>query len=336
MPTARPTVSGVSRAPETLVDLALARGTLDRAGALRKDHRLLDRLLESRATRVLELADATAPTAPTAPTQDRHRLVLRAPEPDDAGRLAMFLGTDSSGTAYLAVVAEPGQEGGGQPAPAATPPNGQARATLRELGVRLSARDAGLFTTAQALSNWHVTHTHCPRCGAPTVPAEAGWTRRCTADGTEHYPRTDPAVIMSVLDDDDRLLLARAPQWPAGRVSVLAGFVEPGEPLEAAVARETREEVGIAVGDVRYLGNQPWPFPASLMVGFSARAVDTDLRPDQDEIAEARWWSRTELAAAVADGAVVLSPRLSIARRLIEHWYGGPLGPPDKPPWVRT
>jgi NAD+ diphosphatase len=343
MPRARHTVAGVSRADETLVDLALARGTLDREGALRKDGGLLARLLRDRDTRVLELTDSAARTSPTVPTVDGSRLQLRGPEPEDAGRLAMFLGSDASGTAYLAVVTGGSEGADGAPSKGARPSGGepaatfreQAGATLREVGVRLSARDAGLFTTAQALANWHAAHTHCPRCGALTEPAEAGWTRRCTADSTEHYPRTDPAVIMSVLDDHDRLLLARAPQWPAGRVSVLAGFVEPGEPLEAAVAREVREEVGIAVTDVRYLGNQPWPFPASLMVGFSARALDTELLPDQDEIAEARWWSRSELAAAVGERTVLLSPRLSIARRLIEHWYGGPLGPPGEPEWVR-
>ena len=121
--------------------------------------------------------------------------------------------------------------------------------------------------------------------------------RRCTNDGSEHYPRTDPAVIMSVVDADDRLLLARGPQWGEARYSVLAGFVEPGESLEAAVAREVREEVGVAVEDVRYLGNQPWPFPCSLMVGFTATAKDTTFRLDEDEIVEAIWVSREELAS---------------------------------------
>ena len=165
----------------------------------------------------------------------------------------------------------------------------------------LSDRDAGIFTTAQALANWHAAHQFCPRCGAPTEPEQAGWIRRCTRDSSEHYPRTDPAVIMAVVDDDDRLLLGRNAQWPEGRFSVLAGFVEPGESFEAAVAREVEEEVGIEVTDVTYLGNQPWPFPSSDMVGFRARAITTSLHPDTVEMAEARWFTRNEYRKALQD-----------------------------------
>jgi NAD+ diphosphatase len=176
------------------------------------------------------------------------------------------------------------------------------------------------------LANWHASHTHCPLCGSRTEPDQAGWIRRCNRDGTEHYPRTDPAVIMTVTDAADRLLLARSPHWPAGRLSVLAGFVEPGESLEAAVAREVFEEVGLVVEQVRYLGNQPWPFPSSLMVGFTGRAVDTTLHLDHQEIAEAMWVTRRELAEMVLAGRFDISPTVSIARRMIEHWNGGPIG----------
>jgi NAD+ diphosphatase len=130
---------------------------------------------------------------------------------------------------------------------------------------------------------------------------------------------------MAVTDASDRLLLARSPHWPEGRLSVVAGFVEPGESLEAAVAREVFEEVGVVVEDVRYLGNQPWPFPSSLMVGFTGRAVDTTLRLDQEEIAEAMWVSRQDLREMVGAGSFGISPTVSIARRMIEHWYGGPI-----------
>ncbi|WP_338089040.1 NAD(+) diphosphatase [Phycicoccus endophyticus] len=161
------------------------------------------------------------------------------------------------------------------------------------------------------------------------MPVLAGWVRRCPADGSDHYPRTDVAVIMAVVDDDDRLLLARGRGFRSGGMSVLAGFVEPGETLAAAVVREVGEEVGVEVEEVTYLGDQPWPFPSSLMVGFRARARSTALRLQEDEIAAARWFTRDELAAAVADGSLVIPGRVSIARRLLEHWYGGRLQAPD-------
>ena len=219
----------------------------------------------------------------------RSRLHLRAPGAQDPGRLLVFLGEDGDHTPYLVSVAPAGEATDG----------GEARQwrTLREVGLLLDDRDAGLFAAGQALANWHAAHTHCPRCGARTEPDLAGWVRRCTRDATEHYPRTDPAVIMSVTDADDRLLLARGPQWAAGRFSVLAGFVEPGESLEAAVAREVREEVGLVVEEVRYLGNQPWPFPSSLMIGFTARVAGGPLHFADDEVVEALWLSREELAA---------------------------------------
>jgi len=130
---------------------------------------------------------------------------------------------------------------------------------------------------------------------------------------------------MAVTDSADRLLLARSPHWPQGRLSVLAGFVEPGESLEAAVAREIFEEVGLVVEQVRYLGNQPWPFPSSLMVGFTSRAVDPTLHLDMDEIVEAVWVTRDELRDMVRAGRFGISPTVSIARRIIEHWHGGPI-----------
>jgi NAD+ diphosphatase len=141
-------------------------------------------------------------------------------------------------------------------------------------------------------------------------------------DGSEHYPRTDPAVIMSVIDPDDRLLLGRGAHWPEGRFSVLAGFVEPGESFEAAVAREVAEEVGIRIDDARYLGNQPWPFPSSLMVGYAATTSETELRPDPAEIAEARWVSREEYRDLLSSNEIRTPSGISIAKRIIEHWLG--------------
>ena len=196
-------------------------------------------------------------------------------------------------------------------------------ADLREAAALLNDRDAGLFTHAVALANWHATHTHCPRCGTPTVTVAAGHAQRCPVDGSEHFPRVDPAVIMLVTDPDDRCLLARNRRWPERRVSILAGFVEPGESAEQAVAREVGEETGITVGRVRYVGSQPWPMPQSLMLGFRASAAgDLEIRVDDDEIAEAHWFSRDELRSALASREILLPPPVSIAHRLIESWYG--------------
>jgi NAD+ diphosphatase len=199
-------------------------------------------------------------------------------------------------------------------------------AGLRQAGPLLGDRDAGLFTHAVALANWHATHTHCPRCGAVTVAILAGHARRCPVDGSEHFPRVDPAVIMLVTDDNDRCLLARNRAWPARRVSILAGFVEPGESLEQAVSREVGEETGLRVGGLRYVGSQPWPMPRSLMLGFVARARGAqEIVVDGDEIAEARWFTREELLAAVSTREVLLPPPVSIAHQIIVSWYGGPL-----------
>ncbi|WP_372594407.1 NAD(+) diphosphatase [Actinotalea sp.] len=197
--------------------------------------------------------------------------------------------------------------------------------SLRDVGYVLDDREVGLASTAVALAAWHRRHPRCPLCGAATVPAAAGWTRTCVADGSEHYPRTDPAVIMAVVDDEDRLLLAHSPQWPARRFSTLAGFVEPGESAEAAVAREVGEEVGVAIGEVAYRGSQSWPFPGSLMLAYRARAASTEITVDEVEIAEAHWFSRPQLLAAVTAGEVLLPTRTSIARALIEEWFGGPI-----------
>lgn len=196
---------------------------------------------------------------------------------------------------------------------------------LREVATDLSARDAALFVEAVAVSNWHATHTHCPRCGTPTEVEAGGWVRRCPLDDTEHYPRTDPAIIVSVIDDQDRLLLGSSARWSGKRFSTFAGFVEPGESLEAAVVREIAEESGVVVHSPKYLGSQPWPFPCSLMLGFTAQASGTETMPDGVEITAVRWFTRQELATAVHSGEIKIASGASIARSLIEHWYGGPI-----------
>ncbi|MBT2522686.1 NAD(+) diphosphatase [Arthrobacter sp. ISL-28] len=194
---------------------------------------------------------------------------------------------------------------------------------FRDVAARLDPTHTALFVEASAIANWHATHTHCPRCGTPTNVEASGWVRRCPADGSEHYPRTDPAIIVTVVGPDGRLLLGGGGPLDARNYSTLAGFVEPGESLEQAVVREILEEVGVRVRACQYLGSQSWPFPASLMLGFTAVTDDAEAKPDGVEVTRARWFSREELQAAVLSGEITISTRLSIARSLIEHWYGG-------------
>ena len=195
---------------------------------------------------------------------------------------------------------------------------------LRRLGHRLGERDAGLFTQALALANWHAAYGFSPRTGEATTIGAAGWTR-LGSDGRELFPRTDAAVIVGITDADDRMLLGSNALWEANRFSLLAGFVEPGESLEAAVIREVREESGLHVADPIYLGSQPWPFPASLMVGFRAQVPpgeSTVGTPDGEEILELRWFTRDELRDAAAAGEIILPGPTSIARAIVEDWYG--------------
>ena len=194
---------------------------------------------------------------------------------------------------------------------------------FRDIAGVLNPTDTALFVEASAITNWHAGHTHCPRCGTPTDVESGGWVRRCPQDSSEHYPRTDPAIIVTVVGPDGRLLLGGGGPVDARNYSTLAGFVEPGESLEQAVVREIHEEVGVRVSGCQYLGSQPWPFPASLMLGFTAITADTEATPDGVEVTRARWFSREELQEAVLTGEITISSRLSIARSLIEHWYGG-------------
>jgi NAD+ diphosphatase len=198
---------------------------------------------------------------------------------------------------------------------------------LRELGSQVDDADAGLLVSAVALTQWHASHSHCPTCGKATTITGAGWTTVCPEHGEQH-PRTDPAVIVLVRDDNDRALLGRREEWTPGWFSTLAGFVEAGESAEHAVLREVAEEsnVSLDLGSLVYLGSQPWPFPRSLMLGYHATTHDPDAaKADGVEISEVRWFTREELAAGCAAGEVRIPPRVSVARRLIERWYGGEL-----------
>lgn len=292
--------------------LPLSRSTLDTATERRTDEAWLAAAVAEARTRFLVVDDGRIPV-----TVDRHSLrLLGVAELDrPPTRSDIFLGVDADGATYFAVNAADGQ----------AMPVGPT-ATLREVGTLLGARDAGMATRAIALTNWHGTHRRCPRCGNPTEVAAAGHLRVCPRDGSEHFPRTDPAIIVLVVDDHDRCLLGRQATWPPGRFSTLAGFVEPGESLEQAVLREVFEEVGIHLAEPTYAGSQAWPFPASLMIGFFARATTTTITVDGTEIAEAGWYSRAVLDARLAAGEMLTPSGISIARRLIEGWYGGPIG----------
>ncbi|MET0467104.1 MAG: NAD(+) diphosphatase [Aeromicrobium sp.] len=195
--------------------------------------------------------------------------------------------------------------------------------SLRMIGPTIASDDASLAVHAVGIAQWHQTHQFCARCGSPSTIVDGGHVRRCPECGAQHFPRTDPAVIMLITDDQDRVLLGRQSMWPEKRFSTLAGFVEPGETLGDAVRRETMEEVGISVGDVTYAASQPWPFPSSLMLGFNGRALTTDIHVDQDEIAEAHWFSRDEVTELTASGELLLPPDVSISRWLLHTWHQG-------------
>ena len=228
---------------------------------------------------------------------------------------AVYLG-EADGVPYAAVRGERALTVNGRPVDSWT--------GLREVGADLGDLDAGLLAEAIGILEWHERNRFSPLSGAATTIEKAGWVQRDPETGAELFPRTDPAVIMLVHDGADRCVLGRQAVWPPGRFSILAGFVEPGESAEGAVAREVAEEVGLRVTDVRYVASQPWPFPQSLMLGFTAR-VDGDptLRLDEDEIEEARWFTRDELRAG--GGPRVLPPPVSIARHIIDRWVDGQL-----------
>lgn len=315
-----------STAPFTLLDLPLlSRSTVDRQELLVNDEAKQAQLWPS--GRVLLLDDAGRVTV-----RNRGSELVFAPATsiaDTPPEDAVLLG-EENGVGYWGLrLSSPDDE----PAPRQfrwEPPelvDGEQKLDLRLAAPLLSARDAGLFTTAQAVLNWYRVGKFCAKCGTEVHKIKAGWASLCPGCGREEYPRTDPAVICLVHDDrgvnGENVLLARGTPWPPGRLSVLAGFVEAGESLEDCVAREIAEEVGVAVRDVRYLGNQPWPFPRSLMIGFAAVADhDAPLRPADGEIAEAHWISRAKVRAILAgeDDSFKLPGLPSIANVMVRSW----------------
>jgi NAD+ diphosphatase len=306
----------MAMAAETLRPNFYASAAVDRLGHLRRDERWIAERLADPATRIL-------------PVWRTHNLVIAGGTPgaawlsvERAGPLLQevrevaFLGFHDS-IAHFAIEVSHFED----PAPVASLAEAAAFADLRTVGPLLHRDHGALLAYARGMMHWHGRHRFCGICGHPTESLEAGHVRRCTnADcGASHFPRTDPAVIMLV-HDGERVVLGRQKVWPPGMHSVLAGFVEPGESLEDAVRREVAEEVGIALGEVTYHSSQPWPFPSSIMLGFTARATTTDLNPATDEIETARWYTRAELRASPENEVFRLPRRDSIARRLVEDW----------------
>ena len=198
---------------------------------------------------------------------------------------------------------------------------------MRSIAVRKLVPDdlIGILGQAKAVLHWHNTHRFCGRCGANTAPVNAGWRRDCSACAAQHFPRTDPVVIMLVVDGE-RALLGRQPRFPQGMYSCLAGFLESGETLEAAVRREIFEEAGLEIGEVRYLASQPWPFPASLMIGCIAQARTTMITIDTQELEDARWFSRDECRALLAgthDSGLTAPQPIAIAHHILKAWVEG-------------
>ncbi|PGH42648.1 NAD+ diphosphatase [Micromonospora sediminicola] len=305
----------------------LARSTLDRAAHLRTDPTWLAEAWERARVLVLDSADDGRALVRGAAAPPELVLVGPGELPEVPRSVPMFLGVEPDGVPVFAV------DG---PLPELP---GTRRAHLREVGHLMSDRDAGVFTTALALLNWHLRHEYSSRTGHPTRIDEAGWSR-IDPDGDRAWPRTDPAMIVLVHDGvdgpDGRCLLGNNAAWPSTpglrRYSCLAGYVEPGESAEAAVLREVREEVGVEVAEIAYVASQSWPFPGSLMLGFLARAdANAPIRVDPAEIAHARWFTRREIGAALADEPVtvdggdrlLLPPPSSIALFLVHRWLDG-------------
>ncbi len=283
-------------------------GRLDRADRLRQDPEALAAALARPDTRLLRLDGLT----PRAGADGRLAWDTLADMP--AGAVPILLGLED-GVAHVAALL-PGVHGGGEQA--------MRRPDLMALLAGLQAGEAATYAAARSLIDWHGRHGFCANCGAGTEPFRAGWGRRCPACGTEHFPRVDPVVIM-IAEHDGRALLGRGIGWPEGRYSALAGFVEPAEAIEEAVAREVAEEAGVTVTDVRYVASQPWPFPSSLMIACIGRAAGDALAIDRHELEDAIWVTRDEVRVALAGkpGRFIAPPPYAIAHTLLAAWARG-------------
>ncbi|HZK06303.1 MAG TPA: NAD(+) diphosphatase [Actinomycetaceae bacterium] len=291
-----------------LIDLPLSRQSLDPDTLGRRDETLIGRLCEDPTTRAVVVDELSRPAL----LGDALHYVSPNGVAESADMTVAYLGRQQDGAAVILLAGPevPGLE----------------YRDVRTVVGMMGEHDRGVVVPATALANWHRRHRFCPRCGGQTTILESGWVRRCRACETQHFPRIDPAVIMAVIDGADRLLLAHAAHFGPRRYSTLAGYVEPGENLEHAVVRETWEEVGLNVTEVVYRGSQPWPFPRSLMLAYTARVAGTpEPVADGEEIVHARFFTRDELARSIADGEVTPPGGASVAYALVEDWFGGPL-----------
>jgi len=281
-------------------------GLLDRADHLRHDADAFASAMGNWQARLLKLHDFE----PEVTDDGRLGWTMLTEAPDEAE--FVLLGLDNGRPRFAAVM--PGQAA---PPPFRSP-------NLFGILDQLQPGEAATFAAARSLIDWHARHPFCARCGQATAIFRAGWGRRCAGCGTEHFPRVDPVVIM-IAEHDGRALLGRQPSWPRGRYSALAGFLEPGESIEEAVAREIAEEAGVRVANIRYIASQPWPFPSQLMIACVATAADDAITLDTNELEDAIWVTRDEVRAALAgqDAPFLAPPPYAIAHTLLAAWAEG-------------
>ena len=289
-----------------MLHLPLDKGVLDRAAELRTNQDALDSLAKD-GTFYLHIDGTWSVDDAGLHEMDASEIARYLP-----GAERYFLGKDEAGGGYFLIhhserIAEH---------------EGLTLENLRSKVALFSPLHIGVAMHGQGLANWHANHPFCAQCGGATSPIMGGAVRSC-ALGHQHHPRTDPAIISLVRDRDDRILLGHQATWPKGRFSTFAGFVEPGESFEAALHREVLEEAGLVISEYTYLGSQPWPFPSSVMIAFEAITDDpSTARPDGEEIVEIAWFDRDTLLAATKSGELLLPPPISVARAMIERWYG--------------